>query len=460
MLGFFRTTDPYRLIWLFLLMITISLPWLISWPGITLPELRSFMTGEKVSEGFALYTEVVDSVPPLAAWFYGFCEWVMGKATAARHFLTLVVLFLAGSYYGLMLISKKAFPESTLLPSLIFGITALLSFDMLALTAELPAFVLLMAALKLLMDEVAFREQRDETILRLGLVTGLASLFVFSYAIFFPGILALLLLFTRTSLRRLFLMLFGFCLPHAVLAGYYYYNTSFAVLAERFYLAGFSLPASWLIDSRSLLILLAVPLAFLFISFFVLNRNAHLTKYQSQLLQIMLLWLVLAFIHFLIARDKRPQTFLPAIPSLAFILTHHFLLIKRKFAGFHLWFFLAGLVATAHLAQSKVFPVNYDELIVKDDGLYKDKRLLDLTGNYNVYLQNTPAPPLLDIHVTRQILARPNTFEAIILINHLFSADPPEMVIDPENYLAPFFQRIPALAGQYRRSGSVWIRVD
>lgn len=458
MLGFFRTSDPYRLIWLLLLMLALSLPWLVSWPGVTLPELKGWLVGLKVREGFLLYAELIDPAPPLAAWFYGLCQWALGKSMVLHHLVALLICFCLAAYYGLLLIAKRAFPENTLVPALVFGLVTLASFDMLALTAELPATVLLVIALKLFMDEMDFRQQSDEAILKLGLCLGLASLLVFSYMFFFPCFVVLLLLFTRLSLRRFFLMLTGFGLPHGLLFGYYLYRQSLPSLVERFYLAGFV--TNSLTDGASLLWLFAVPLVFLLLSFFVLNRHARLTKYQSDLLQVMLLWLGLSIIHFIVARDKRPQTFLPAIPALSFILTHHFLLIKRKFAGLHVWVFALGMLTVAHLAANGVLPVRYDKLMVKSEApVFKNIRLLDTSGNVAVYLHNTPAPPLLDKSLAEEILSQPNTFESVILIHHLFEKDPPEVVIDRQNYLEPFMQRIPALARRYRREGVYWIKV-
>ncbi len=459
MLGLFRTTDPYRLIWLSLFVLAACMPWFFHWPGVTYPELRALMTGIKVREGFFLYSQIIDTTPPLAAWFYGLCEWVMGQSLTVRHIVAWVIFFLSGAYYSLLLIFKRAFPENTLVPALVFGTLGLVSFDMLALTAELPAFVLLLFALKLLMDEIEFREQKDDTILKLGLCTGLASLCVFSYLVFLPGIIVFLLVFTRISLRRLLLLLFGFCLPHGLLIGYFFYHGRLSPLTECFYLANAILPRRVLMDTTSLLWLLVVPGAFLLLSFFVLNRNARLTKYQSQLLQVTLLWLLLSLVHYALARETRPQTFLPAIPALSFILSHHFLLIKKKFAEFHLWLFILGIISTSYLSQYEILPVDYDKLVVRNEpAKFSSMRVLDLTGNNSLYLQNTPAPPVLDMHLAKKILSAPDVIESVILINHLFTIDPPDRVIDPENQLAPFMQRIPALSLQYSRQGTDWVR--
>jgi hypothetical protein len=36
----------------------------------------------------------------------------------------------------------------------------------------------------------------------------------------------------------------------------------------------------------------------------------------------------------------------------------------------------------------------------------------------------------------------------------MFDADPPQLIIDPENKMQPFFDRIPALQHKYKKSGN------
>lgn len=459
MLNYFRSTDPYRLLGLLLFTTLLNLPWWLDWPAMTLPELKAITVGTKVHEGFSMYTEIIDRTPPLAGMFYGFCQWLFGKSLFARHLFAYIILFLLSAYYALLLISKRAFPENTLVPAFVFSIIAVMSFDISSLTAELPAFALLLVALKLLMDEIEFREQRDETILNLGLSLGTASLFVFTYALFLPGMIALLLFFTRLSVRRLLLLFFGFTLPHGLLLGYFHYNGALNDLLERFYYANLHLNNPALINTQSLFIIFAVPLFFLLLSFFVLNRNARLTKYQSQLLQIMMLWLLLSLIHALLVKDLRPQSFLPAVPALSFLLAHHFLLIKRKFAELHVWIFMCGAAATAYLARYEILPVEYGKLLITATATdWNDKRVLDLTGKMDLYLYNIPAPPLTDQALTFDILRHADTYESVILVDHLFLVDPPDVVIDPDNKLTAFMERIPALKKKYERRKDVWIK--
>ena len=68
-------------------------------------------------------------------------------------------------------------------------------------------------------------------------------------------------------------------------------------LFQHFYAPNLTLSTLTLVGLKSILILGSVPIAYFFFSLFMLNREAHFTKYQSQLLQVMFLWLIVR--HFL-----------------------------------------------------------------------------------------------------------------------------------------------------------------
>src|SRR5690606_247471 len=146
LLRYFRINDPYRLLALAGLYLVWVLPLLVDSAPVTIPELKSLLLGEKITEGFGLYHEIVDNTPPLAAWFYGALDWVFGENFTLRHILTLFILFSQGAFIGIMLIDKKAFTENTYIPSLLFLMLTLVSFDNFSLTADLGAFGFLLLA--------------------------------------------------------------------------------------------------------------------------------------------------------------------------------------------------------------------------------------------------------------------------------------------------------------------------
>ena len=106
---------------------------------------------------------------------------------------------------------------------------------MLSLSNELLASSFVLFSLNNLFKEVEFRIQEDKILLNLGVYLGIASLFVLSYAVYLPGVIIILIIFTRLTLRKGLLLVFGFLLPHLLLMVWYFVKGNFGFLWRNFY---------------------------------------------------------------------------------------------------------------------------------------------------------------------------------------------------------------------------------
>lgn len=462
MLRYFRINDPYRLLGLLVILVIIYLPLFIDSPEMTYPELKNILIGEKVQEGFGLYDELVDSVGPLAAWFNGLLDLIFGRSLMARHIVAFFVLLSQAGYIGILFADKKAFSENTYIPSLLFAIFFFFSFDTLSLTPELLGHGFLLLALNNLFKEIEFREQRNESIFNLGFYISLASLFSFSLFIYLPGALLILIIFTRHKARKYFLLIVGFVIPHLLLISVFYLKGSFPEMWEYYYLPNLSLNTNWYMNSSGLWWLGAFPLGILFISLVMLNREARLTKYQTQLVQSMFFWMIFSFLHLFFAKDIRPQSFITLLPSLSFFMTHSLLLIhKKKFAEISVWVILLTTVCISYLARYNVLSVDYRQLIVQSqDSQWAQgkKRLLVLDENIGVYKNAEFASPFLNWSIAKQIFNSPDYYESVIKVHEGLRNDPPEVIRDKDDVLRPFLDRIPDLKRQYVREGMYYIK--
>jgi hypothetical protein len=455
MLSYFRINDPYRLIGLLVIMTLLCLPLFIDSTPLTYPELKSFVIGEKVREGNSLYSELLESTPPLASWLYSACDWVFGRNLTVRHILAFLILFTQSAFLGIMLIDKKVFGENTYIPSLLFSLLAFISFDSISLTSDLFAFGFMLLALNNLFKEIEFRIQRDETIFNLGFFISLASLLCFSYSIYLPGAIIILALFTRSTPRKYLLMVLGFLLPHLFLACIYYSNGNLSALWYYFYVPSLSFSSESLMSAGSLLILCAIPLFYLFLSLFILNRDARLTKYQSQIFQAMFVWFIIALVQVFFAEDRRPQSLIPLIPPTSFYLTHFLLLIRRrKFAEINLLILVIAIVTVAYLARyNKIDRIRYEGLVVKQESApINQKRILVLDHQPALFVDNKLATPFYDWDMSRTIFEQPNYYDHMLMVYRSLEEDLPEVIIDPKNLMEDFFSRLPALQSKYEKS--------
>lgn len=461
LLTYFRINDPYRLLGLLAILFLIVLPLLIDQPGLTYPELKNFISGEKVREGSSLYTEIIDSTAPLAAWFNAFLDLCFERSLFARHFVAFLLIFLQASYLGIVFSSQKAFAENTYIPSLIFAVLFTFSFDTIALTPELAGSGFLLLALNNLFKQLEFRGQDNDSIFGLGLYIGVASLFVLTYAIFIIASFLILIFFTRSSPRQYFLMTFGVLLPHILLLSAYYLMDSLHQVWQYFYLANFTFHSDTFISNQSLWTLAALPLLFLFISLVMMNRDARLSKYQTQLVQSMFFWMIFSVIQILVSKDFRPQNLITLIPSFSFFITHFLLLIRRRrFAEMNIWLLIIGIVTISYLSRYNLWSrVSYDELLVKNEkNSFEGKRVLALDEDYSFYRDNRIASPFLSWDLAKEIFGEPGYYENIIIVYNGLNSDPPDVIRDKSDQLKPFLERIPKLKGMYSRDGIYYVK--
>jgi hypothetical protein len=455
-LRYFRINDPYRLLGLLGLFLLLYLPLFIDGPELTKPELVSMLVGEKVSEGNVPYTELIDSTGPITSYIYALMDLIFGRSLVARHIFAFLILFSQSAYLGIMFINRKTFSENTFIPSLLFSILAFFSFDTVVISGELLGSGFLLLALSSLFKEIEFRTQKTETVFNLGLYISLATLCNFSFIIHLLTACAIMVFYTRSSLRSFLLLIFGFLLPQLVVMSLYYLNGALPELWQYFYLGNIEHVAPKLITNSSMLYLGCIVLFYLLVSVVMLNREARFTKYQSQLLQSMFFWMIFSFFQVFYSGDFRPQSFIVIFPSLCFFFTHFLLLIRRrKFAEMNIWILLIGTVMLSYLARyNKIDSINYDNLFVKENSSsFKGKKLLMLDDDLSIYRDNQLATNFLNWDLSRGVLAKSDYYENVISAYENFKNDPPQIVIDKHDIMPALLNRIPALKDEYINTG-------
>lgn len=464
MLRYFRINDPYRLLALLVLLIIIYLPLFIDPVPITKPELQTILVGERIANGNQMYTEVADNTAPLAAWSHALTDMLFGRSLLARHILAFLIIFFQSAYLGIIFITKKVFNENTFIPSLIFSILFFFSFDTLELTDELLGSGFLLLAINNLFKEIEFRTPRDETTFNLGIQVSLASLFYFPYIIFIFGILVIFFLFARATARKFLLFLFGFALPHLLVLSISYLNGSASQTWEYYYGSNLAFGAQFVVSTKGLLILSSIIITYLVVSIVMLNRLARFSKYQSQTLQTIFLWIGFCFIYFLFCKELRPQTLIVLIPPVTFLFTHFLLLIRRRrFAEMNIWVLLIGIVGLSYLTRyNKLRAVDYSRLFVEEQyitGLDK-KKIMVLGEERGYYLNNIASTPFIHWELAQKIFRHPEYYESIITVYEALKNGSPDVIIDKENLMQPFLERIPEFRKQYTRQGIAYWKIS
>lgn len=454
MLRYFRINDPYRLIGLLVISGILFIPALVDSLPVSIPELRSILIGDKVSQGAVPFVDIVDATGPLTSWLYGLVDFLMGRSIPGRHIVAFLAIISQAIFMGRVFINRKVFSENTFVPSLIFVIFVAFSYDTLALTGELIGMGFLLLALNNLFKELEFRTKSDDTVLGLGFFISLASLASFDYAIYFLAAGVIVILYSRRDLRVFLLLLTGFSLPHLLLIAIYFLSGHLELLMQYYYVPNLRFGGSALMAAKGLLYLCFIPALYLAASLLMLNREARFSKYQSQVFQSMLLWTGFSAIYVLYAGNLRPQSLITFAPCLSYFVSQLLLLIRRRrFAEWGLWLFLLGIFAVSTMARyDKIAQIDYGGLQVsgKEDSGVKEKKVVVLADDVSWYVDNASATPFLDWSLSESRFSDLDYYENVIFINEGFRKDPPDIIIDPGQYMHAVFERIPHLKEMYR----------
>jgi hypothetical protein len=235
------------------------------------------------------------------------------------------------------------------------------------------------------------------------------------------------------------------------------------MLLENFYLPNSTLLGEDLMSIQGLLTLLALPIVFLILAFLKLNNEGRFTKYQSQLSQVMFLWMVFAVVHVSITRELTPHSFIVFIPSFAYFITHYFLLIRRKnLAEVMFAVLLIGIIGISGLSRyNKISWLTFDAMLVKQTtSTFQKEKIMVVNNQLGYYQENKLAGYFLEWPLYSTILDEPDYYENVILIGEMFYNDSPDVIIDPEDKMKAFFKRIPTIASKYKREGELYQKIS
>jgi hypothetical protein len=229
-----------------------------------------------------------------------------------------------------------------------------------------------------------------------------------------------------------------------------------------YYLANLGIDRENFMSIKSLLVLGSVPLFYFVISVVMLQREARFSKYQSQVLQIIFLWIGFSLFYVFYCKNLRPQSLLVFIPALAFLFTHFLLFIRRrKFAEMNIWIMIIGVITVSYLARyNKLNSVNYDRLLVSKNPTVQNKKVLVLEKDMNWFVNNQLATPYLNWSLSEDIFTQPDYYQNTTEVYHALKNDPPDVIVDKNNLLKPFLERMPEIKSWYIKTGYVYKRTS
>ncbi|MBR9998983.1 MAG: hypothetical protein KFF73_08430 [Cyclobacteriaceae bacterium] len=459
MLSIFKINDPYRLIIVLLFLIAVQLPFYFSDLFITIPEIEWQVLGRELANGKILYVDVYHNTGILSSLVY----WLLSELLPGNYFIYriigLLLIFFQALVFNVILIQSKAYNQNTYVPAAVYALLMMGIPDIALLSPQLMSLTFILFAFDLTFQQIEGRRKQDWMVLKIGLYIGIAMLFYpLSYLVLLSTILAFVF-YTNTIFRRYFLILVGFMLPFLLVWLKYYWFDQQADLNYILKYLIFPSANQILLSWRSIVLLLALPILLLFMSFIKILKARAFINYQIRLQNFMLIMILVGFVMIFFDYHQSSHVLVMLIPALSFFITHFFLMFRKT------WLAELIFLLFAVYMVSQNFLLSYDktelpELINIAEQRYKpvelpislkDKKVLVLGDHRGEYYRNELATPYLSWEIARHQIEEMDNYERVIKFFNNFSSDMPEVLIDKDVWVEKIFNKIPQLSHKYKK---------
>jgi len=466
LLSFFKINDPYRLIAIFLIAFAIKIPFLIN--SCSYFEMHHWLIIGEAMRSNHMYEQIFDTLAPFSASVYWFVESIFGRSVVALHLLGTLLVVVQAVIFNNLTIENKVYEKNSYLPAFAYIILSSVHYSQTVFSPAQLGLTFILLAFGKLLSHVEFRAKREEQIMSIGLLIGIATLFYLPYILFLPIFLILLLIYTNTIRRRFFLLIIStFILPIIVFA---YYALALSkpgyvsmILSKAITVFDFSIFANvW----HSIFLLLPILLAWV-LGFITMPKQRRLNNYQNRLAQLFFLTGLLSISIIIFHNTGIDVVLILFIPIAAFFVTHLFLLIKKPLTdlGVTLLFLMIVLVTNYDSEFGFLGIVNRIEPEIKIDtelvDFVKGKRIMVLGDKPQLYKYGSLGTPFYEWSLAKPIVNNLNFYDNLVFINESIKRYQPQLIIDYELRWGKITNHIPKLKKEYKQvKPFVWIRID
>lgn len=418
------------------------------------PELIWMLIGERMSNGYAMYVDIIDDTGALSAGAYWLVHLVAGKSLLAYHLIAGLIILFQIAYINSLLIQYKAFDENTYIPAFVMAVLFHLSFDFLTLSPALMGSTFILLALGQLFSQTVRHQDQPEPVLLVGLFGGIALCFHFPLMVFLPFLLAAGLIISGYNLNQLVLCLTGYFLPVTLCGLYYFWMDGLREFLTGFIYSIRIIDVYQHVSYWGLAVLFALALVFTFGGFVLGFLAKRLTVSQQKQHQLIILYLVFSVLTIFVANRTTPYQLIVLLPGMTYYCSQIFLYLNRKKLTAILFYtFLLGIPLVGYgWVYYKTQSGEMSAYAVNSGNQYdftENSKVLVLGGDLGYYRNATLGGPYLNYHLSKKALKDYDNFEELTAIYLAFVKEKPNYIIDEEHTFATLLEHLPELKKYY-----------
>ena len=407
-------------------------------------ELKNFLIGQKLNEGFRMYQDIRDNTGPLSVGIFQLLDTFHFPITWNPYLAMGIVIFQAYIFQQ----TCKQFdlmPDLGNVPFFIYALFFHFSLDFLIPSAALMGLTFLLLAWREIIKQQSTL-QVDDGVFLLGIYIAAAALCYPSYFYFlFWGFLSLAF-YSGVQIRQLLLVLVGFLLTLLITGLIYGYHGNLPYLIQLFKQSAlvFKKPN---IDQLSHVAWAYVPAFSLGIyGLWTLISNPKIRSNGQKAQQTNLIWIFTSFIALFTIPATESNNFIFFMPAFAYYTLNLFFVLKKYWIKELLLLTIMGItwISLQHDWNA------YDTNRVTNGKLpFKNEKLMVLGPEIAEYQQNSMAGPFVNWELAEPLFADLNQYGTIVVLDHYFSLDPPTYIYDTSGKFKSVRAYLPYLNNQY-----------
>lgn len=419
-------------------------------------ELRYFLLGEKLNQGFRLYQDILENIAPASAAIYSLLH-LFSIPLKLTPLIAIGIIGIQGIIFQLTIQKFDLLPKLGYLPFMIYVSMFFISMELWSLSPALMGLTFLILA----WNEIVYQQrglQANDRVFLIGLHLGLASLFFFSYAFFLWWGLYALIAYTGVNFRQIILFLVGFIFPYLISISYLNYTENLGSLFQVFQASAFHFNVIKSKDLYHIFISYLPGLTIAIMGFYILLSTNKIRTNAKKAQQSNFAWIVLSIILLFTLPNYSRYNLVFFIPGFCLIGFHIFFLFKKPWAQeLNIWITISLLF----ISQQIEFKQDKSEFLKLGKLPFKNEKLLILGPQIEEYLNNKMSGPFINWELSKSLFENINDYEKVITLTELFEKNPPTYIFDPEKTFKRIQTKIPNIGLKYREFGNnIFKRVD
>lgn len=404
-------------------------------------EIKNYLIGQKLNQGFRLYKDIRDNTGPFATGFYQILDF-FSAPLAFNPYISLSLVCLQGLIFQRTIVQFDLMPKMGGMPFVIYLVLFQLTLEFHVPDTALLGLTFLLMAWKEIIQQQKTLLVNDRVIL-IGVYLAAATLFFPAYFWFLPWAILSLLFYSGITIRQLLLVLIGYSLILILISLIFSYRGNLPYLWQVYRNSAFDFRLISLSEAKLVLISFAPAFLLGMLGLWKVVGNPKIRANAQKAQQSTLMYLLFSVIAITNFPSYNRINFALLIPPLAYFGLNLFYVIKKNWQKEGIFFLLL---------LSVFFTARQDELSKKPIPTklaIRGEKLLVLGPEIQEYLQNEMAGPFVNWELAKPLLGQLNSYKHVIIVQAYFAKDQPTYIYDSEGYFAKISQHLPSITQQY-----------